>query len=371
MFCAGLVDQFSLPVCLLALAGLPAMFVRRVHRVNLLVFFLLLFFGCLFYAINYDINDIQSYFLLSYLVIVVMAALGLEWIVTKAIAISDKRAMMILGGGVAAIAILIATNFAQADESENYLVEDYTRNMLTNLPKNAIVFSTQWDFWVSGALYYQLVEGLRPDVLVIDKHLMRDRPWYFAHLKQRAPEVMMRVEAESNAFLQHLVKFDRGEPFNEAAIAPAYQSLTTALIEKNPDRPILMTGEMAEERDELFAPGYKPSAGGIALALANAHAIVSAPKIKHQSTEYDKRGYYPDNTRRLQALPLSLTASHLVSTGNIQLAREYYDLALSLKPLARDNYDDLLLKEQDFARTTDAFFAQVEQMRAQLNSPTR
>ncbi|HET6511975.1 MAG TPA: DUF2723 domain-containing protein [Candidatus Kapabacteria bacterium] len=367
MFWSGLADQFSLPVCLLALAGLPALFVRRVHRVNLLVFFLLLFFGCLLYAINYDINDIQSYFLLAYLAIVVLAATGLDWIAGK---VGNRKRVLDIALPLI-IGVMMATNYEQADESENYLVEDYTRNMLTNLPKNAIVFSTQWDFWVSGALYYQLVEGLRPDVLVIDKHLMRDRPWYFAHLKQRAPEVMMRVEAESNAFLQHLVKFDRGEPFNEAAIAPAYQSLTTALIEKNPDRPILMTGEMAEERDELFAPGYKPSAGGIALALANAHAIVSAPKVKHQSTEYDKRGYYSDNTRRLQALPLSLTASHLTSTGNIQLAREYYDLALSLKPLARDNYDDLLLKEQDFARTTDAFFAQVEQMRAQLNSPTR
>jgi hypothetical protein len=372
MFWSGLVDQFSLPVVILSVLGIPALIARgSKHRVNVLVFFLLLLFGCLLYAINYDINDIQSYFLLSYLTITVVAALGVELIVRQFVKANAMKPIAIMAIGLIAVGVEAATNYEQTDESGNYLVEDYTKNMLTNLPPNAIVFSTLWDFWVSGALYYQLVEGLRPDVVMIDKHLLRDRPWYFAHLRQRAPQVMKNVELEANEFLSHLVKFDRGEPFNEQAIGPAYQRLTTALVEKNSDRPIFMTAEMAEERDELFAPGVPLGPGGVAFAMGNTAPVMTLPKLTHRTRDHNKRGYYHDNARRLQAMPLALTASKLRTDGNIELARQYLELALSLKPAQQTSYDHLPIKEQDFANTTDAFFQQLEQMRAQLDTATR
>lgn len=372
MFWSGLADQFALPVLILSLVGVPAVIARgSKHRVNLLIFFLLLFFGCLLYAINYDINDIHSYFLLSYLTITILAALGVEWLSRQFVKSDTIKAVAIAAIGLIAIGVETATNYAQADESGNYLVEDHTRNVLNNLPPNAIVFSTLWDFWVSGALYYQLVEGVRPDVLVIDKHLLRDRPWYFAHLRQRAPEVMKNVEGETNEFLTHLVKFDRGEPFDQQAIGPAYQRLTTALIEKNSDRPIFMTAEMAEERDELFAPGVPLGPGGIALTMGKTSPVTMLPKLENRTRDRTKRSYYHDNARRLQAMPLVLTASKLRTEGNTELARQYLDLALSLKPVMQTSYEHLSIKEQEFANTTDAFFQQVEQMRAQLNTTTR
>jgi hypothetical protein len=370
MFWSGLTGQFSLPVALLALTGIPALISRGTKgRVNLLAFMLLLFFGCLLYAINYDINDIQSYFLLAYLAIAVMAALGIEWIIRQFITSqANQRVLALTVIGLIAIGVEFATNYAEADESGNTLVEDYTLNVLNNLPKNAIIYSTQWDFFVSSALYYQLVEGVRPDVTVVDKHLLRDRPWYFAHLKQRAPEMMKRVEPELNAFLEHLVKFDRGEPFNEQAIGPAYLAFSNALIERNQDRPIFITSEMLDERDELFAPGMKPNPRGVSMGLNNVPQVTSVPTLINHAKGYNKRGYYPDNTRRLQAMPLALTAARLSTEGNIELSKQYYDLAIALKPAPRSSYDDLLQKERDFAQGTDAFFQQLEQMRAQLNS---
>lgn len=371
MFWSGLTDQFSLPVILLALAGIPALLSRgKQHRVNLLVLFLLFFFGCLFYAINYDINDIQSYFLLSYLSIAVVAALGLGWTIEQFLNTEIKtRTAALLGVGLIAIGFEFGTNMSQADESENYLVEDYTRNLLVNLPPNAIIFSTQWDFWVSGALYYQLVEGLRPDVVVIDKHLMRDRPWYFAHLRQRAPDVMKRVEAETNNFLKYLVAFDRDEPFDEQAIGGAYQEFTKALIEKNRDRPLYMTTELIEERDDLLQTGVQPQAGGVALTLNAIPILDGVPHIVNRSKAYEKRGYYPDNLRRLQAAPLALTASKLAEEGKAQLAQKYFDLALQLKPTAIASYEELPEKERDFVARVDQAFADIERLRASVLAP--
>ena len=73
--------------------------------------------------------------------------------------------------------------------------------MLRNLPKDAIIFTSAWDFWASGAFYYQLVEKVRPDIFVIDIAMLRDRPWYYSHLKQRFPDVMARAEPESAALM--------------------------------------------------------------------------------------------------------------------------------------------------------------------------
>jgi hypothetical protein len=372
MFWSGLGDQFSWPLALLSLAGIPALLeYGRKQRVNMLVFFLLLVFGCVFYAINYDINDIQSYFVLAYLSIALMIAVGVEWLVRTfmpASAQESRYASVVIG---LLFGLTIGSNYEQADESGNHLVEDYTRNMLLNLPKNAIIFSTQWDFWVSGALYYQLVEGLRADVVVVDKHLMRDRPWYFDHLRQRAPEVMKRVEPEANEFLKHLRAFDRDEPFDQQAIGPAYQRFVKALIEKNQDRPQLLTTEMVEEQDDLLqAAGRQPVGAGVALSLLEAPLPTSLPKLSHRSVDYDKRGYYPDNLRRLHAAPLVLTAARYAEQGNRDMAQQYFDLAMRLKPEPRDSYDDLPEKERDFALRVDQSFIQFEQLRSRLLSPT-
>jgi hypothetical protein len=127
---------------------------------------------------------------------------------------------------------------------------------------------------------------------------------------------------------------------------------------------------MVDERDDLLSPGIQPQPGGVALALNRVQQL-GIPKIKNTSQGYNKRGYYPDNTRRLQAMPLAQTAAKLAAEGNVDLAKTYYDAALSLKPVPRSSYEDLLLKERDFSLATDNFFQQLEQLRAQLQQPTR
>ena len=108
---------------------------------------------------------------------------------------------MVVGIAILLGMIEIGANYSDNDESGNYMVEDYTMNMLRNLPPNAIIFSTQWDFWVSGAFYYQLVEHVRPDVLVIDKAMLRDRPWYYAGTrKTRAGSFSTREDRRECVF---------------------------------------------------------------------------------------------------------------------------------------------------------------------------
>lgn len=332
---------------------------------RILWFTLILFSSSVFYAVNYDIHDIGPYFLLAYLVAAVWLALGVNYLAFRDDHPSKRRLALATFAGMVCI-WQIVVQYKQADESSNYLVEDYTRNLLTNLPKNAVIFSTQWDFWVSSALYYQLVEGIRPDVLVIDKHLIRDRPWYFDHLKQRAPEVMAQVKAEADEFLRHLVPFDRGDPFDQTAIGPAYQRFTTALIEKNAHRPIYLTSEMLEERDELFAPGMRPVAAGVAFTL-NDQSIPPAPKLIRRGN-YEKRGYYADNTLSFQAMPLAMTGERLAKEGKRTEALAYLDAALSLKPVPMEDPYDVDPKEREHVMNTDSKFAAMEELRNRIKA---
>ncbi len=359
--------EFTVLGAALAAVGLYGMFLSgSVRRTHVLVFTLLLFFGCLLYSINYDIHDIDSYFLLAYLAMALSIGAGLVTVIK--FAKTPNPVLLITGGALLLGAIEISQNYADSDESGNHMVEDYTKNLLTNLPKDAIIFSTQWDFWVSGAFYYQLVEHIRPDVLVIDKAMLRDRPWYFAELAQRAPEVFRRIKPETDAFLNYLWAFDRGEKFDQNAIAPAYERFTTALVERNLDRPIFITQEMVDEKDELFAPTMKVVPAGIAYRLLPRDSVIEAavPKLEWRDQHYRRRNYYTDDSRVLQAIPLALYGQTLLQRGETERAKQFFDAALRFKPDMGAKLDDLSERDRSLAESANEKMTQIEAMRARL-----
>ncbi len=69
-------SEFSLVVIACVLVGVATLF-KQSWR--LFIFFALLFSTTILYAVNYDIFDISSYFLLSYLVIGWMTAYGIDF----------------------------------------------------------------------------------------------------------------------------------------------------------------------------------------------------------------------------------------------------------------------------------------------------
>jgi hypothetical protein len=386
--------EFTIVGALLALTGIYGMFMCGVaRRTHVLAFTLLLFFGCLLYAINYDIHDIDSYFLLAFLAVALWVGAGLLRVAQVVVVTFRSRSLSedsakssdslpnanrglkptttIAIAAALLGAFEIGMNYSEVDESGNYFVEDMTKNMLTNLPPNAIVFSTLWDFWVSGAFYYQMVEHLRPDVLVIDKAMLRDRPWYYAQLAQRAPEVFRRVKPEEDAFLKYLWAFDRGAPFDENAIAPAYEKFTSALVERNSERPIFVTQEMVDEKDDLFAPRMKPVPAGLLWQLVPRDTVIEAPvpKLQWHDKNYRKRDYYTDDSRMLQAMPLVLYAQELLKRGEQDRARAFVDAALTFKPDLGANLDDLNERDRSLADVANERFTQIEALRKQLTKP--
>jgi hypothetical protein len=371
-FWSDLPSEFTLIILAVIVLGLVAAFgFSRQRNVHLLGFILLLFFGCLFYAINYDIHDIDSYFLLSYLALGILASCAFVSGSVSPFGIMHrfvKTQSIILLAGVLCAGLEVGNGFSEVNESGNHMVDDFVHNTISNLPKNAIIFSSAWDFWVSGSFYLQNIEKLRPDVTVIDLALLRDRPWYYSHIKQVAPQVLKNCQAELDTFFPELVKFDRGDAYDATLISEAYKKFSEALVRNNQDRPIFIASESVAERDELFAPSFKAVPAGIAFRLVSRDTAFDPdiPKIVWNDKNYRRRDYYTDNARLLQALPLAATAQSLAQQGKLEKARQFLDAALSFQPDMNFNLEKLEKRDLEFAQTANERFGRMMQFREKL-----
>lgn len=227
-------------------------------------FSVLLFFGCLLYSINYDIHDIDSYFLLTYFTVAIWSAVGIVAIIELLPAGMKSRRLVFAGCALIGL-IPLAGNYAKVDESDNRIVEDYTDDMLRSIQRDGIVLSYQWDYFISAAYYLQLVENVRTDVWIIDKELMR-RSWYYRQLQTRYPALIQRSEAEVNSFVKELDKFEHDVPYNSQVIEYRYAALMESFARQNIlSRPVYVTHEIEPQ----YLGRFRRVPSGLALRLSS------------------------------------------------------------------------------------------------------
>ncbi len=247
-FLSTLPGEMAVPGLVIGFLGLLVM-IRRDRRLAAAT--MLLFVTTVLYSINYDIQDIDSYFLLAYVILALWVAAGLaaigRWcLATLRLHPAAVAAAMLLVGGVP-----LLSHYAKVDESKNYLVEDYTTNMFSSLQPDALVLSYQWDHWVSAACYYQLIRRYREDVAVVDKELLR-RSWYYPQLAARYPWLIGGSSAEVESFLAELAKFEHERPYDPAVIQGRYRGDDQEL-----HRPVSCRCDrcMSPERSRRISPG--------------------------------------------------------------------------------------------------------------------
>ncbi len=189
------------------------------------IFFII---GDLIYATNYSIHNISSYFLLTYISLALFSAAGFRFVLQRFV--PQKRltavalAALLIFPGISA-----AMNFSKVDSHDDFTVEMYTRDILTSVPHNSVILSFQWDDWVSGSLYYQHVDDVRPDVIVIDKELLR-RSWYAAQVHQRYPFLFPAVDPIYIAYRDNLRLFENGLPYDPNSIQHTYAEYIREII---------------------------------------------------------------------------------------------------------------------------------------------
>jgi len=163
-----LLDNMNLLVVMVALAGAAAMFFRDRAGAGLFGF---LFFGWLFYSLGNDIPDIQLYFIPTYLVLCLWAALGfgtlLELAGSLLAGLSRVPAGLVLG--VLSVAPLmlqlpgIRAKYAENDMSDAYLGRERIEAVAEGAERGATVLHHRSELW-----YMVLVEERRRDLTLVD-----------------------------------------------------------------------------------------------------------------------------------------------------------------------------------------------------------
>jgi len=299
---------------------------------KLFLLLLITFLSTVLYSINYDIHDIDSYFLLAFVMIAFFSALGAVKIFTMKDA-SEKIVMGILG---IVLAIQVYFNYDKVNQSGNYTFEDYTKELMSSVSENAIIFSYQWDFFISASYFYQFVENYRTDVKIVDKELLR-RSWYYNQINNYDPDLLKGIEKEVDQFLAELQPFERGEKFNAQKLESLYRTIMTKLISTNLDkRDFYIAPELVEQeikRGEFTLPqGFNlvPDLFLFKVVKGNEYVPAADPDFTIRFPE--KRNHYTDSIERFAGIILSNRAAYEMRFGKMDRAKVYVQKIISDLP---------------------------------------
>lgn len=318
---------------------------------KLFYFTFLLFAFNIFYAINYDIHDIDSYFILAFIVSAIWIAFGIAFFVEK----FGKT-----GHQIAVVSLLLAVlplygNYKSNDESNNYFVKDYTENVFKSAKPNALILSSQWDFFVAASFYFQNIKGERPDITIIDKELLR-RSWYIRHIQLHFPEIYERSRAEFEAYYTELLKFEKEtsrytnpktdfDRSESAKINSAFLALLNSLIDKNyTDRPIYTTFEIENIQAEKFAKEYVRIPEGVILRVFKNfenYSDFSEPELNYTIT--NEKDYYHSFIMNSYINYYLQRANLLMNKSKFDIAEMLLKKALEITPNDK-NVNQLLAK---------------------------
>ena len=322
-FFNSLFSEFSLSL-FIVMFGFIFAFIKA-KRFSIFVF--ICFVSTLLYSINYDISDIDSYFLLAYISLSFFSVLGIVQLFSllKLKKYSYTAAAVLIG---LFILLQVYFNFSKVDQSSTYTFEDYTKALLNGTTKNAIIFGYQWDYFISPSYYFQFAENYRRDVAIVDKELLR-RSWYYKQLENAYPGILDGVKNERDLFLKAVAPFERDENYNANLLETLYRRFMTNLVATNIDkRDFYITPELFEKEmqsGEFSLPnGYKLIPDLLLFKVVKGNNYVPAENPNFKIRFPIERNIYIDNIEQKFVGPmLARRALYEMQFDKIERAKLY------------------------------------------------
>ncbi len=215
-----LFDQF--PVVILPLTAVGLYYLGR-HAAKLLILILLIAAVNIGLGINYNIPDIDSYYLMTMALSMLLAVFGLYYLI---------RLIRCRYIGPVVMVLLLAWQ-ALAVGGRNYkgdytLPEDYALNIGRSAEHGAVILTEIWDHQ-SPAFYLQQAEGIRPDLRFVDKELLR-RSWYYKTIANVYPELYAKIADLTPVFLNEIKVFEARGNYNAQVLETSYQAIINRLL---------------------------------------------------------------------------------------------------------------------------------------------
>ncbi len=214
----------------LALLGFGAWRMIRSQRALFVMLALIVLFSTL-YAWAYVIEDDgDAYYLPAFLAGAVWVAWGAQGLLAR---VAQARPQWHKPAAVALCALVpavaLAMNWGACNRRGDTIPEDYVRDAFAEIGPRGLLLTRDWQFY-APALYLQQVEGLRPDLAVIDTELLR-RGWYFDLLHKLYPDLMASVATEAQIFLALRDAWERGDIPDDDPRITQLQDAYVALID--------------------------------------------------------------------------------------------------------------------------------------------
>jgi hypothetical protein len=161
-----------------------------------------------------------------------------------------------------------------------------------------VIFSYQWDYFISASYFFQFVEGYRDDIAIVDKELLR-RSWYFNQLNRNYPKLFNHMTDDINRFREALTPFERSENFNANLLERLYRKLMSDLVANNVEqRDYYIAPELVEQemqRGEFVLPeGYMLIPDLLLFKVVKSNEYIPAADPDFEIRLSEKRNYYID-----------------------------------------------------------------------------
>lgn len=278
------------------------------------------------YSINYDISDIDSYFLLAYISLAFFTLFG--FIKIFQILYENK-----LNQSVIFLILLLfpvsqfVKNFPEVNQSKTVVYDNYTKALMNSVSDNALVLSYQWDFFISASYYFQFVEKFKPEIAIVDKELLR-RSWYYNQLERNYPGLLAGLQNDVKLFLDALKPFERKENYNSALLENLYRRIMMNLVSTNFDTrdvyiaPELFDNEM--QRGEFTLPeGFKLVPHLFLFKVVKTDDYVEAPLPDFKLNFSERKDKYQTSLSSFVGLMLVRRAYYEVQFNKIDRAKIY------------------------------------------------
>ena len=282
------------------------------------------------YAVNYEIGeDVEAYFLTTFLAAAVALGGALAWLVEA----GRKRAV---AAGVLALAMPAAgaaLHWRSCDRSRDLVARHFVEDTLAGVAPGGLLLTREWQLY-SPWLYLHHIEGFRPDAAVVDINLCR-RSWYTGqYLPATYPKLMATVRPQSDAFMVKLDDWEHGRPHDPEELTRRFVGLFRAMLQTaQPNHEAHLT----LPTDPAIGKGMSWVPLGLTLKLSTGspNAVEPMPPLHLEPFLEGAESLTPvarTKVRPVYALMLANRGRYLTQVGDLEGARQAIDLALAVEP---------------------------------------
>ncbi|XP_074852346.1 protein O-mannosyl-transferase TMEM260 isoform X2 [Carettochelys insculpta] len=133
---------------------------------------------------------VERFWMQSNAVVAVLAGLGLASLISVGNRVLENNPLLYCLEWLSAAALVasqIYTNYSICDQSSNYVVDKFGRNLLSSMPPDAIIL-LRGDLPGNSLRYLHYCEGVRPDVTLVDQEMMTYK-WYLPKMAKHLPGI--------------------------------------------------------------------------------------------------------------------------------------------------------------------------------------